>query len=129
MDKNFAEILVGQLGQIQIDMSEMHKEIRELKEQTNRVEVQTTKTNGRVTRLEEHTTKCPVANLTKELTEVQDQVYEIIEEKKIKNAVDATKDTTEFKSGSLLKTAAIVAGWIVGIGALFSGLIYIKDIL
>ena len=129
MNDKFAEVLIGQLGQIQVDMTEMRKENKSLQEQLNRIEIQTTKTNGRVTRLEEYTQKCPVVTLSKELSQVQDQVYDIIEERKLKDAIEATKDTTEFKFGSFLKTSAIVAGWIVGIGALLGGLIYIKDML
>ena len=117
------------MNQLYKELKEVRTELSQLKTETGEIKVQTTKTNGRVTRLEEHTQKCPVVTLSKELSQVQDQVYDIIEERKLKDAVEATKDTTEFKFGSFLKTFAIVAGWIVGIGALLGGLIYIKDIL
>lgn len=146
-EKKIVEILEGQLGQIQTelakfssihrdDMNQLYKELKEVraeisqvKTETGEIKIQTTKTNGRVTRLEEHTGKCPVVTLSKDLIQIQDQVYDIIEEKKLKDAVEATKDTTEFKFGSFLKTSAIVAGWIVGIGALLGSLIYVKDLL
>lgn len=97
-------------------------ELNGVKTELKEVRIQTTKTNGRVNGLEAHTKECPVVNVIKDLDQVKKDIITI-------QASETIKSSDEYKSGKWLKQAAVVAGYIVGIAALFSGLIYIKDIL
>ena len=74
------------LGEVRVLRAEIREDINKLYNKIEDVHIQTTKTNGRVTRLEEQQNKCPgkiaVDLLNKE----------------------SAKDTKEYKIGSLLIT-------------------------
>ena len=97
-------------------------ELQQVKKELSEVKVQTTKTNGRVNGLETHIKECPVVNVIKDIDQAKKDIVAI-------QASEKVKLSEEYKSGKWLKQAAVVAGYIVGISAVFGGLIYIKDLL
>ena len=132
-EPELTEFLVAQFATFRAEYREDNKRlhdridnledvITEVKETGNRTEQQTIRTNGRVTALEGYTKSCPVKEV---LEEVKQNSQDILGMK----VIEKTKDSDEYKSGKWLKQAAVVAGYIVGISAVFGGLIYIKDLL
>ena len=131
------ELIIAQLnrieGSIAVLRAENQEEFRRVYDKIGKVEskseeihTQTTKTNGRVTRLEEKHLNCPVAN-------VESRVFELEQTNKIKSTSEALKETDEYKAGVRMKMFYKAAIWIVGVvtagGVIISGFTYLKDVL
>lgn len=131
------ELIIAQLNRIEESIAvlraESQEEFRRVYDKIGKVEskseeihVQTTKTNGRVNKLEEKHLHCPVAN-------IEDRVLELEQTNKIKSTSEALKETDEYKAGVRMKMFYKVAIWIVGIaggcGVIISGFTYLKDVL
>ena len=125
-ETELTEFLVAQFATFRAEYREdnkrLHDRIDKLSDDLGEVKTQVYKTNGRVNGLESHIKECPVVNVIKDIDQAKKDIVAI-------QASEKVKSSEEYKSGKWLKQAAVVAGYIVGIAALFSGLIYIKDII
>lgn len=127
MDKQeLTEFLVAQFAifraEYRDDNKRLHDRIDKLSDDLGEVKTQVYITNGRVNGVETHIKECPVVNVIKDIDQAKKDIVSI-------QAYETIKNSDEYKSGKWLKQAAVVAGYIVGIAALFSGLMYIKDII
>ena len=125
-ETELTEFLVAQFATFRAEYREdnkrLHDRIDKLSNDLGEVKTQVYKTNGRVNGLETHIKECPVVNVIKDMDQAKKDIVAI-------QAFEKIKSSEEYKSGKWLKQAAVVAGYIVGISAVFGGLIYIKDLL
>ena len=125
-ETELTEFLVAQFATFRAEYREdnkrLHDRIDKLSDDLGEVKTQVYKTNGRVNGLESHIKECPVVNVIKDIDQAKKDIVAI-------QASEKVKSSEEYKSGKWLKQAAVVAGYIVGISAVFGGLIYIKDLL
>lgn len=125
-ETELTEFLVAQFATFRAEYREdnkrLHDRIDKLSDDLGEVKTQVYKTNGRVNGLESHIKECPAVNVIKDIDQAKKDIVAI-------QASEKVKSSEEYKSGKWLKQAAVVAGYIVGIAALFSGLVYIKDII
>ena len=127
------EMIVGQLGQIQIELTKIHSSLDGIKSDVARVEVQALKTNGRVNKhdlmfenLTQQHKDCPIR-------QIEDIVYLLEDKVKTIETTKAIENTDEYKTGKFMKGFYTAAIWITGIlvlGSMFvGGWIWIKDSL
>ena len=74
---------------------ELREDVQKLHEKIDAVHIQTTKTNGRVSKLEEQQSKCPGKLAMESITK------------------DSAKDTKEYKLGNFLLTVAGAAAIVI----------------
>lgn len=104
--------LFVEVGKVRKDLTEdirlIQQTITNIKEEQTKILVQTTRTNGRVTSLEEKHKTCPGVDALKSLKESEKQVLDLEKERYLNG-------NRFYQAGKILLTNAIVAGAIYGI--------------
>lgn len=104
--------LFVEVGKVREDLTKdiklIQQTISSIKEEQTKILIQTTKTNGRVTSLEEKHKSCPGVEALKSFKESEKQVIDLEKEKYL-------NDNKFYQAGKILLTNALVAGAIYGI--------------
>ena len=110
----------------QEEFRRVYDKIGALEEKTEAVHTQTTKTNGRVTRLEDKHLVCSIVAVEARVSKIEKDV-------ELKKVSEDLKDTDEYKAGYRAKVIYKAAVWTTsvaaGFGVLIGILVYLKDIL